>query len=125
MSILYLLRHGETAGQSSIRFYGSTDVALSDIGEEQMIRAGNILGDVPFRTVITSQMKRSRESANIVLDGCEMNTVVVDDFREIDFGAWEGLTTGEIAEKSPELFKVWKRDGKLERFPGGDSREDF
>jgi broad specificity phosphatase PhoE len=33
---LVLVRHGETVGHSSIRYYGRTDVALSDLGRRQM-----------------------------------------------------------------------------------------
>jgi len=125
MSELYLLRHGETAGRSSVRFYGSTDVPLSALGEEQMRRAGGALAGVCFRTVVTSPMRRSRESACIVLNGRTADLVVVEDFREIDFGDWEGLTDGEIAERHPELYRVWRIESRLLRFPGGDSREEF
>ena len=40
---LCIVRHGETAGQSSIRYYGSTDVPLSRLGEEQMRRARSLM----------------------------------------------------------------------------------
>ena len=36
MQELFLVRHGETTGQSSVRLYGATDVPLSDLGREQV-----------------------------------------------------------------------------------------
>jgi len=124
-SDLYLVRHGETAGQSSVRFYGSTDVPLSDTGRRQMEMAAAALMGIPFRTVITSPLVRSREGADIMLDGAGVTPVVVEDFREIDFGDWEGLTVGEIEESDPEGFRIWRVEKRLTGFPGGDSREGF
>jgi len=125
MSDLILLRHGETAGQSSIRFYGSTDIALSELGEKQMSHAGEALSELTFKTVITSPLRRSRDSASIVLDGRSPEPVVVEDFREINFGEWEGLTTVEISERYPDLYRKWKEHGSLSGFPGGDLRAEF
>ena len=125
MSDLILLRHGETAGKSSIRFYGSTDIALSKHGREQMRLAGEALRELSFRTVITSPLQRSRESALIVFNGHSSEPIVVEDFREIDFGDWEGLTESEIAELDPEGYRAWKESGSIARFPGGDSKAEF
>ncbi|MBY0401920.1 histidine phosphatase family protein, partial [Myxococcota bacterium] len=47
------------------------------------------------------------------------------DFREIDFGRWEGLTREEIAERDPELFPVWQRDLARFDYPDGERRADF
>ena len=125
MSDLILLRHGETAGQSSIRFYGSTDIALSELGEKQMSRSAEALRALSFKTVITSPLRRSRDGASIVLDGRSPEPVVVEDFREINFGEWEGLTTVEIEERYPDLYRKWKEHGSLSGFPGGDLRAEF
>jgi len=125
ISELVLVRHGETAGESSIRYYGATDIPLSDLGRQQMMRAGDALRGIHFRAVITSPLKRSREGASLVLNGYKTADVVVEGFREIDFGDWEGLTADEIAERHPELYHEWRVHGRLEGFPGGEKREDF
>lgn len=126
MSELILVRHGETAGESSIRYYGSTDIPLSDAGRMQMKLAGEALRDICFRTVVTSPLSRSMEGASIVLGGANgVTTVVVEAFREIDFGDWEGLTAREIESRFPETYREWREHGRLEAFPGGDSRAGF
>lgn len=122
---LYLVRHGETAGESSIRFYGATDIPLSDTGRRQMELAGEALRGIPFRTAVMSPLSRSREGAELVLKGSGARQMVVEDFREIHFGEWEGLTAAEIEERFPELHRIWKVEGRLTAFPGGDSREEF
>ena len=122
---LYLVRHGETAGESSIRFYGATDIPLSDTGRRQMQLAGEALRGIRFRTAVMSPLSRSREGAELVLNGSGVRQMVVEDFREIHFGEWEGLTAAEIEERFPELHRTWKIEGRLTAFPGGDSREEF
>ncbi|MCE5250901.1 histidine phosphatase family protein [bacterium] len=125
MCDLILLRHGETSGQSSIRFYGSTDIPLSDIGINQMKRAGDALRTYPFRTVITSPLRRARESASIVFDGRGPEILVIDDFREIHFGEWEGLTRDEIVARDPDIYRAYLEAGTEGRFPGGDYKPEF
>ena len=122
---LFILRHGETAGESSIRYYGSTDIPLSDIGRRQMMLAGEALRGIGFNSVVTSPLARSRESAALALDGSVSREIVVEDFREIHFGDWEGLTADEIAVRYPELYSRWRVEGRLDGFPNGDIRSDF
>jgi len=122
---LVLLRHGETAGQSSIRFYGATDISLSDIGREQMRRARQALSSLTFKEIVVSSMDRSQESARLALDGAYKEPTVVEGFREIDFGIFEGLTEEEIAERHPELHHTWRVENALDAFPDGDNREGF
>lgn len=122
---LVLVRHGETAGESSVRYYGATDIPLSDVGRRQMISAGEALKDIAFATVIASPLCRSQEGVSLVLNGRGRDVRIVDDFREIDFGEWEGLTAREIEERFPALFREWKTRGLFDGFPGGDTREGF
>ena len=64
---LVLVRHGETVGHSSIRYYGRTDVALSDLGRRQMRAAREWLaardGASGFAPVFTSPLVRATEAA--------------------------------------------------------------
>ncbi|MCD6307913.1 MAG: histidine phosphatase family protein [Candidatus Latescibacteria bacterium] len=126
MNELVIVRHGETSGRSSVRFYGSTDVCLSGVGRKQMELTGSALGHIPFKTLVVSPLSRSRDSAEIVLDGCPPpRTIVEEELREIDFGDWEGLTAGEIAERDPDSYFLWRERGSRESFPGGESHEAF
>jgi broad specificity phosphatase PhoE len=122
--LVCFVRHGETVGASSIRLWGSTDVALSELGREQIRSVRELLRGQRFDRVFTSPLSRARESADI-LAGAGAATVVVDDFREIDFGEWEGLTAPEIAERDPEGHAAWQRGGADFQFPNGDCRRHF
>lgn len=125
MADLILVRHGETVGNSAIRFYGATDVALSDAGRRQMRAVGHALADHRFDRAVVSPLSRSRESCALVLDGRGPDPEVVAGFREIDFGRWEGWTVDEIADRDPEGFRHYEDKSASFGFPGGETREGF
>ena len=120
---LILIRHGETAGQSSIRYYGVTDVPLSDLGREQVRASRGHIGGETYQTVWASTLRRSWQSARIVAPNHPIE--LESDFREIDFGRWEGLTAEEISVADPVLYAEWlaKRPGF--EFPEGETRPEF
>lgn len=120
---IILVRHGETAGQSSIRYYGVTDVPLSEIGREQIRAARERIRGEPIDAVWASTLCRSWESAAILAPGRSIH--LASEFREIDFGDWEGLTADEIARADPEGHARWQEEGLDFTFPGGESRADF
>jgi broad specificity phosphatase PhoE len=122
---IVLVRHGETVGESSIRLYGSTDVALSEAGREQMRAVGKSVAPEVFDAVVVSPLSRSREGAEIVLGGRGPTPRIIEAFREIDFGDWEGLTFAEVVQRDPEGHARYLAEGLAFRFPGGESRSGF
>lgn len=124
MRRLTLVRHGETTGQSSVRYYGITDVPLSDLGRAQMRSVGEALRDRRFDAVFTSRLCRSVEAATLIA-GEEARVRPVAAFDEVNFGRWEGWTREEIAARDPESFSAWQREGASFSYPDGDSRQAF
>ncbi len=120
---LLLVRHGETLGRSSERFHGRTDVALAPEGAEQMLRARALLRRESFDLVAASPLRRSFEAARALMPGAPI--WLASEFREIDFGRWEGLTKQEIGERDPVLFRDWQARAPGFEFPGGERRSDF
>jgi broad specificity phosphatase PhoE len=127
---LYLVRHGETAGRSSIRYYGRTDVALSDEGRAQMHAARDALsarlGDLRFDHVFASPLIRALEGARLIA-GDHAPIRALEEFVEVDFGLFEGLTADEIRERYPDEFSRWNANRLAPTFtyPGGESRAAF
>src|SRR5260370_19139613 len=127
---LVLVRHGETTGKSSIRYFGRTDVELSELGRAQMRAAASLLaartGVTSFAPVFASPLKRATEGARIIA-GATSATVTIDEFVEVDFGLFEGLTADEIRAHHPIEFARWN-DNRLAdgyAYPGGESRAAF
>jgi broad specificity phosphatase PhoE len=122
---LWLLRHGETEGESSVRLHGVSDVALDATGREQMRRAGGVVQTLGIERVITSPLRRARDAVGLVLPEWSGPVAVVPDLREIDFGAWEGLTLEEVARVDPAGYTAFLRRDAEFSFPGGDQRLAF
>ena len=120
---LLLVRHGGTDGESSIRFHGHTDVGLSEEGLEQMARAARQVAHQPFDLVVASPLRRSWRAAWIVGRGAPVR--LEDDFREVHFGRWEGLTKEEIQIRDPILYEDWQAGVEGFGYPEGESRVEF
>ncbi|MFB7467167.1 bifunctional RNase H/acid phosphatase [Streptomyces sp. NPDC056224] len=121
---LVLLRHGETALTPQKRFSGSggSDPELSPAGRRQAAAVAEALaarGTV--QTVISSPLRRCRETAQAVADRLGLDVTVEEGLREVDFGAWEGLTFAEVRERFPDDLQAWLDSPKAAPTGGGES----
>lgn len=124
---LWLVRHGETEGQSSIRFHGRNDVALADAGRAQIRALAPLLAGIEPSLVVFSPLVRAAESARILATalGWPATRLQADArLQEISFGDCEGMTADEIAAAHPEFWAEQQR-GAADAFPGGESRRAF
>lgn len=70
--------------------------------------------------MLTSPLQRCRDTAAAAAAALGLPVAVDDDLIETDFGAWEGLTFAEAAERDPDLHRSWLRDTGTPP-PGGES----
>lgn len=120
MSRLLLLRHGQSTWNAERRWQGWADAPLSDAGRAQARGAAGVLRDMGFEVVVSSDLSRARETAEIIAGELGLGTVTVEvGLRERDVGAWSGLTTDEIEARWPGLLDQW-RAGRLEAIPEGE-----
>ncbi|MGW7380013.1 bifunctional RNase H/acid phosphatase [Streptomyces sp. NPDC054794] len=119
-----LLRHGETPLTPQKRFSGSggTDPSLSDAGREQAERVAAALARRgTIQAVVASPLARTRETAGIVAARLGLDVTVDEGLRETDFGAWEGLTFGEVRERYPGDLNAWLADPEARPTGDGES----
>lgn len=119
-----LLRHGETPLTPQKRFSGSggTDPSLSAVGREQAERAAEALaGRGTIQHILASPLTRTRQTAAAVAERLGIEVTVEDGLIETDFGAWEGLTFGEVRERYPDDLNTWLSDPEAEPTGGGES----
>jgi probable phosphoglycerate mutase len=102
---------------------GGADPALSPRGQEQAKSAGEALaarGDLGV--VITSPLRRCRETAEIVAGSLGLDVAVDDGFAEASFGEWDGRTLEEVAKRWPDVLESWLTSGDVAP-PGGETTD--
>jgi broad specificity phosphatase PhoE len=111
-----LVRHGETDWTRTRQHTGRTDLPLDEEGREQARLVGETLRGRAFELVLTSPLRRARETCELAGFGAVAQAR--DDLAEWDYGEYEGRTTKEIRADRPD-WSLW-RDG----VPGGESPAD-
>jgi probable phosphoglycerate mutase len=104
-----LVRHAATAHSAHPqRFSGRNELPLSAAGEAQaaaLARRAPSFGDVA--AVVSSPLRRTRQTAQLIADAIGQELTVHDGFVEADFGDWEGRTLEEVQQGWPTELGAW------------------
>jgi broad specificity phosphatase PhoE/ribonuclease HI len=115
-----LLRHGETPLSAEKRFAGIGDIPLTEVGIAQGRAAGKALTGRNIDVIVTSPLKRTRQTAQEVAAEIGVPVRTEDDLRETDFGDWEGYTFAEVRSRWPAELDAWLADPSVPP-PHGES----
>ncbi|MGH8868962.1 MAG: bifunctional RNase H/acid phosphatase [Actinomycetes bacterium] len=103
-----LLRHGETPYSVEKRFSGvGSDPSLTERGRAQAQAAGRAMARHGVDVVLSSALRRARETADAVGAALGLDVEVDDGWRETDFGLWDGYTFAEIQARWPDELGAW------------------
>jgi len=106
---VWLIRHGaSTAARASA--IGATDPPLSDEGHAQAHLVAALMKGRPLMRVLSSDRERALETARIVAALHRLPVEATDALRELDFGAWEGRSLGDLWSEEPEAARAWDMD---------------
>lgn len=120
-----LLRHGETDWAVRGLYYGHADCLLNDHGRSQALSAGKrLLVYLPFDRAFVSDLNRARDTAALAFPGIA-DWQVYPEFRERNFGDWEGRHHQEIMKSEPKTWCAWCGDVWNFKLPGGESEMEF
>jgi len=120
-TILWLIRHPEPDASARGLCYGSLDVRLSPEGVQRARAISERLRQEHFDAICTSPKQRCTETARVVAVGRGCPVTPNDALRELDFGAFEGLSYDEIAARYPAVYRQWMEDPTGTDFPGGET----
>ena len=115
MPRLILLRHGQSQWNLENRFTGWVDVDLTDQGEAEATRGGELIARAGFKpdVMFTSVLNRAKRTGAMALESAGLKDVpVIEDWRlnERHYGGLTGLNKAETAEKhGDEQVKIWRR----------------
>jgi broad specificity phosphatase PhoE len=118
---ILLVRHGAPVGAETGRFIGHLDVPLSLHGEAQADALSRRLAREPLAAVYTSDLARTRRTAEILAAPHGLTPVSVSALREFAMGEWEGLTAVEIKARDAAAFAAWMASVGDFQFPGGEN----
>jgi broad specificity phosphatase PhoE len=117
---LYILaRHGESTLNLEQRINGdpSVPVALTDKGRDEARLLGQQIKHVPVELCIHTRFARTRDTAEVALEGRGVPFEVEPLLDDIDVGELEGLPLDE--------YRAWKHQHvRSDDFPGGESLDD-
>ncbi|ROR90360.1 broad specificity phosphatase PhoE [Nocardioides aurantiacus] len=122
---LVLVRHGVTDHTLGKRFSGglaSANPPLNEEGRAQALATGEWLAPLAhdFDVVVSSPVRRTRETAEIVAEQLRLEIEVEHGIAEMEFGSWDGLSFAEVQERFPDDLSAWL--GDLDAAPhGGES----
>jgi broad specificity phosphatase PhoE len=109
--VLYLVRHGETDWNVAGRWQGHTDIPLNARGKAQARVAADTLRSIPLAGIVSSDLSRARETAQIIAATLGTEVVSFDpDLRERAFGPFEGLTGDECLRFHAEAWRAWRQE---------------
>lgn len=124
---LVLVRHGQSQWNLENRFTGWIDVPLSEAGEEEARKAGELLKGYRFDRAFTSALVRAQETLRIILDVIGTPDVPIERdqaLNERHYGDLQGLNKAETAAKfGEEQVHLWRRSFDVNP-PNGESLKD-
>lgn len=127
MSILILVRHGQSIYNVENRFTGTVDIGLTQLGKAESHEAGKKLINYKFNFAFTSTLIRAQKSLVIILNEINQpNIDIIEDkaLNERDYGSLQGLNKAETAAKyGSEQVEIWRRSFDICP-PGGESLKD-
>ena len=111
----YFVRHGESEGNAARVFTGQTDSPLTPRGREQAEAVADELAKVKFDRIISSDLSRTRDTAEMIAKRHGLPVEVMPELREINVGDMTGKTFDETRG-----LPNWNDDGFIS-WPGGEN----
>lgn len=119
MRDIFLVRHGR---QCSTRC--NVDVSLDESGRRQAALAAERLCRYGVEKLYASGLKRAVETAEIIGEKIGHPPVIIEEFREIDFGLLTGREDTEVRTEYADFQKERAEQTSDLRYPGGENGAD-
>ena len=123
MTTLWLVRHGQTDWNLTGRWQGQASHApeLNDVGRTQALSIRDQLKNVRFSAVYSSDLLRSRQTAELIAEPFGLPVTLEPRLREMNLGSWEGMLSDDIRAQFPQELMMRDLDPLNTRAPQGES----
>lgn len=122
---IILVRHGETKWNKVKKYQGHIDIELNAWGRQQAKETAKELAGLDIDYFASSDLKRARETAEIIAEFHDSSISEFQELREMSFGDWEGKSFKEIQAENPLDFKEWLEDPIKYAPPAGENLKQF
>jgi broad specificity phosphatase PhoE len=119
-TLVTVLRHGQVDAPPHV-FRGASDAGMTPHGMRQVRTAAMRLAVPPFDRIASSPYRRCREFARQYAGEAALQLEVIESMREMDFGAWEGLSPEQAAALDPHHYALFRASAGRLAPPGGET----
>lgn len=105
----HIVRHGQTDWNVQRRIQGQLDSELNAQGIEQAIERGKDFADMPIHAIYCSSSLRTRQTLEHMLGARQQPATFMDEFREVNWGVWQGSMWSEIEAAEPEMVEAFHK----------------
>ena len=103
---IFITRHGQSEWNALGKLQGRQDIKLNEFGKEQALITGEKIKNEKIDIIITSPLKRARETAEIINKQFTVEIVEDDRLMERCYGDFEGITKVELKEKKIQYPEI-------------------
>ena len=125
MTTLYLIRHAEAEGNIYRRLHGQYNSRLTPNGLRQVAALAERFRGIPIDAVYTSDLCRTRQTAEAICGPKHLTPNLDARLREVDAGAWENRTFGDLARTEPEALVHFIRQPEQWIAPGAETYAQY
>lgn len=122
MRRMFLIRHSPTEPLKRVGYVGWSDAPLGERGvSEARLTGERISKEEGIRAIYASDLLRARGTAEEVARRLGVGVGTRKDFRELNFGAWEGSAHEDLMERNGGLYESWLGNPEDVSPPGGET----
>ncbi len=126
MTTVLLLRHGRTnANATGVLAGRSPGIELDEVGIRQAAASADRIRPLPIRAVVSSPLRRCRQTARTVVDARDDSLQVTTEtgLVECGYGSWTGRKLTELAKE--KLWRTVQQQPSAVRFPDGEAMTEM
>ncbi|KIC88809.1 2,3-diphosphoglycerate-dependent phosphoglycerate mutase GpmB [Pantoea agglomerans] len=122
---VYLVRHGETVWNAERRIQGQSDSPLTEKGEQQAWQVGERVKHLGITHIITSDLGRTRRTAEIIADACGCSVTLDPRLRELNMGVLEKRPLDGLTAEEEQWRATLVNGTEGGRIPEGESMTEM
>lgn len=102
--MIYLIRHGQTNWNYLKKIQGQSDIPLNETGKNEAYERGQQLCSYPIDKIISSDLSRAKETAEIINGFLNLSIRFDSRLREVNYGDLQGVFNKDISKQTWEIF---------------------